>query len=366
VKHKFLFLITKGDNIGGAQIYVKELAIQLSNDGHEVIVAMGTNGELNHQLLHHNITTKIVKNLETSIHPWKDVKVIFELKRLIAEVKPDLVCINSSKSGIVGRIACYLAKTKNVFVVHGWSYTNGLPFLKIVAFKLIEKILRKYSGYWICVSEFDFELGKKSKTIYPEKTKVIKNGISDKKIKTQSFNESDLTKIIFIARHDHQKDHRTLFEAIKDIEGIELLLLGDGPLLEKNQHFAKQLNIESKVQFLGFQSSVDAYLSESQIFVLVSNWEGFPISTLEAMSAGLPIIVTDVGGAGEAITNGVEGFVIKKGDSQSLKEKIEYLQKNKEVRQNMGKAARATYEAHYTFNHMYQKTLHYFQTIINN
>ena len=366
MKYKFLFLITKGDNIGGAQIYVKELAIQLSKDGHQVIVALGTNGALTQQLHEYNITTIQVKNLDTSIHLLKDFKVIFELKRIIKMVQPDLVCINSSKSGLVGRLACHLTKTKNVFVVHGWSFTDGLPALKIFVFKQVERLLKRFSDYWICVSDFDLQLGVKANTINVEKTCVIKNGITDMKIEHKTGNSSTTIKIIFIARHDHQKDHITLFKAIKNIDDVEVLLLGDGPLLEHNKNLGEALKIDHKLRFLGFQNNVDQFLSEAQIFVLISNWEGFPISTLEAMSAGLPIIVTNVGGAAEGIADGKEGFIIGKGDVIALKEKIEYLQKNKLERDKMGKAARLTYENHYTFNHMYQKTLRYFQTIINN
>ena len=361
---KFLFIITKGDNIGGAQIYVKELAIQLKKDGHEVIVATGSEGVLTQKLKDNQIQTIILKNLEVSIHLLKDVKAVFELKKIIKQTQPDLVCINSSKSGFVGRIACYLAKTKNVFVVHGWSFTDGLPIHKVVLFKLLERMIKSISQYWICVSDFDYRLGLQSKVIQPSKTKVIKNGITDKHLPHINSLKLNVTQIVFIARHDYQKDHLTFFKAIQEIDNINVFLLGDGPLFEYNQLFAKKINIESKLQFLGFQKNVDEYLSKSDIFVLISNWEGFPISTLEAMSAELPIIVSNVGGAAEAIENCKEGFVVEKGDVKVLREKINYLINNPTKRVEMGKLARKKYETSFAYSKMYSDTFEYFEEII--
>ena len=347
---KILFLVTKGDNIGGAQIYAKELAIKFHQDNYGITVVSGNEGAFTNQIESENIPIIIAKHLKVSIHPLHDVLALFQLINIIRKEKPDLVCINSSKSGILGRLACWITKTKNVFVVHGWSFTDGISKIKIFIFKLIEKSLKRISNYWVCVSDFDYQLGLKSKVINPKNTLVIKNGIKDKKIeKSSEKNNSQTTTLIFIARHDHQKDHKTVFNAIKEIDNIHVLLIGDGPLFEKNKKLALNLGIENKLSFLGYQKNVEQFLSKADIFILVSNWEGFPLSTLEAMSAGLPIIVTNVGGAAEAIKNNVEGFVISKGDIEALNNKIKLLQRDLPLRLQMGNAARESYLNNFTF-----------------
>jgi len=360
-----LFLITKGNNIGGAQVYVKELAIQFKRDGYNVTVASGLYGELFEQLKAENVDTILVKNLQVPIHLFRDWKAFLEIKKIIEQVKPDLVCINSSKSGILGRLACKITNTKNVFVVHGWSFTSGIPLLKAIFFKAIEKILKPFSDYWICVSDYDYELGLKAGIIKPNKTIVIKNGIHDKKIFCNRFpQKNDTLTLISIARHDHQKDHATIFSAIKHISSIKVLLIGDGPLFEKNKKLAKELNIEDKLVFLGYKSDVETYLAQADIFILISNWEGFPISTIEAMSAGLPIIVSNVGGAGEAIENFKEGFIIERKDTKTLTEKIIFLQKNKQELLAMGQRSREKYLHKYTFMHMYERSNLFFRNIM--
>lgn len=362
---KILFLITKGDNIGGAQIYVRDLAFQFNKDGYEIIVVAGNSGEFTNQLEEENIKTIIAKHLKVSISPLSDVLALFELIRIIKKSKPDIVCINSSKSGIIGRLACKFTGTPNVFIVHGWSFTNGLPLIKVFVFKFIERCLKNFSHHWICVSDFDYQLGLHSKVFRSDKTIVIKNGIKKKKIIRKENIDDNITRLIFIARHDHQKDHKTVFKALQNITNIQVMLIGDGPLLEYNKQLAKSLGIENKVQFLGFQKHIDRYLAQAHIFILVSNWEGFPLSTLEAMSAGIPVIVTNVGGAAEAIVNGKDGFVIEQGDVATLSEKISLLQNNKEIQMQMGLNAQNTYLQNFTFDKMYNKTQAFLLQILN-
>jgi glycosyltransferase involved in cell wall biosynthesis len=100
------------------------------------------------------------------------------------------------------------------------------------------------------------------------------------------------------------------------------------------------------------------------LVVLISNWEGFPRSTLEAMRASLPAIVSDVGGAAEAIDEGKTGYVVQKGDVNTLRYRLSTLIDDPELRMKMGQEARIKYENVFTFQRMYQKTKDIYRLVL--
>ena len=100
------------------------------------------------------------------------------------------------------------------------------------------------------------------------------------------------------------------------------------------------------------------------MFVLTSLWEGLPIAVLEAMAANLPVIATDTGGVAEVVINGKTGFLTKKGDVKSLSEKLLIMLKNKELRKQMGQAARVCLRSEFTVENMVKTTQElYFDTL---
>ena len=130
-------------------------------------------------------------------------------------------------------------------------------------------------------------------------------------------------------------------------------------------NYAKQQNSIDKFEFLGYENDVYKYLSNCDLFVLISNWEGFPISTLEAMSFGKPCIISNVGGASEAIENGVNGYVINRGDDKSLSQKINLVKSNPDLRLEMGLASKRIVEEKFSEDIMFNNTIEFFNKIIN-
>ncbi|HFV5407130.1 TPA: glycosyltransferase, partial [Escherichia coli] len=122
-----------------------------------------------------------------------------------------------------------------------------------------------------------------------------------------------------VARFCAQKDHETLLKAFSNIdkEKWRLTLIGGGDS-KSIKELAKKLNIDKNINFVGQTKNVVNFLNHSDVFLLISNWEGFPISILEAMRSSLPIIATDVGGVSEAVKHGYNGFLINKGNVAEL------------------------------------------------
>ena len=146
-----------------------------------------------------------------------------------------------------------------------------------------------------------------------------------------------------VARLVPVKDHNTLLSAFKLIISsfpeTHLLLVGDGPERERIEEKADQLNISQNVTISGFTDDVRPYLALTDIFVLSSLSEGIPISLLEAMASGLPVVATSVGGTPEVIENGITGYLVPPNSPLEFSKKVKLLLKDNNKRKLMGENA---------------------------
>ena len=158
----------------------------------------------------------------------------------------------------------------------------------------------------------------------------------------EGFSKSE---ILFgcVARFAPQKNHARLLEAFMRGPASDprahLVLAGGGELLEQTKEQANSLGLGNRVHFLGVRTDVPDLLGAMDAFVLSSDYEGNPLSVLEAMAAGLPIVSTAVGGVPELLENGKEGFIVPAGDVSALASSMVFLADHPSVRQSMGAAA---------------------------
>jgi sugar transferase (PEP-CTERM/EpsH1 system associated) len=158
----------------------------------------------------------------------------------------------------------------------------------------------------------------------------------------EGFSQSDLL-YVCVARFFRQKNHVTLIEAFANGPARDrrskLILAGDGDLRAHIEAQAQSLGIESQVRFLGRRSDIPDLLAAGDVFVLASLWEGNPLSVMEAMAAGRPVIATSVGGVPELLDHAVHGFLVPPGDAHALSKAMLYLMQNPGERLRMGRAA---------------------------
>ncbi|WP_272672839.1 glycosyltransferase family 4 protein [Providencia sp. PROV037] len=364
---KIVYVITKADEIGGAQTHVRDLAIYFRNDGHHITVIVGEEGIFTKQLRENNIDTIILSELKRNISPINDLFCAIKLRKLIKSLTPDIVTLHSSKAGIIGRLSLIFTSIPVIFTAHGWAFTDGIPKTKKYIFVFIEKLFSNFADKIITVSEKDKKLALRYKVASEKKQVVIHNGISDIDIfkNPNSSPNSSPIKLISVARFSKQKDHITLFQSLKELNNNwHLSLIGKGPLLNQMIELAKKLNLDSNITFYGEREDVAELLSQSDIFILSTNWEGLPISIIEVMRAGLPIISTDVGGVNELIFDGINGYLIRPKDNSHLTEKINELINSKSKREEYGSASRALFLKKFHINNMYTKTKNTFDKIL--
>lgn len=365
-KMKILQVITIGHELYGAQKHVLDLCVMLKKNGHDVMVATGTAGTLTDLLNAEGVPFKIFDSLVHPINPGRDVKFVKELISFIKTYQPDLVASHSSKAGLLTRVACRRAKMPNTFTSHGWSFEGGIPFVKRMVFLTAERAAGRISDGIITVAEAGREYGLQKKVAKAEKIVTIHNGVED--ISGQYEKEkSDRFTIAMVAGLRPQKDHLTLIDALAKVRHLdwEVFFLGDGPLTEALTEKVRALNLTDRIHFKGAVSNVGDYLCRSHLLALITNWEGFPISILEGLSFGLPILATDVAGVKEQVVDDYNGITVPPKDVEAVAKALEVMIGSPEKLAEMGRNSRELFEQKFTREAMYKKTVALYQNLIN-
>jgi glycosyltransferase involved in cell wall biosynthesis len=172
-------------------------------------------------------------------------------------------------------------------------------------------------------------------------------------------------RIIMVARFSPQKAQALLLDAVRDIETpFELLFVGDGPDRSALEQRAAEMGLQHRVKFLGQRLDIPELLASSDIFALATNWEGFPIGILEAMRAGLPVVASNVNGVGEAVSDGVTGYLVPAADSNAFRNRLVQLLTDVNLRRNMGAAGRLRFEKEFTADVMLRKTASIYRELV--
>lgn len=360
---KIVYFVTRSDTVGGAQIHVRDLALAMGDAGHEVLVIVGGRGVYYDMLNSLGISVKSLGSLERDINVLKDLKVIFEYRKVIAHFKPDIISMHSAKAGMLGRLASIFDfKTKKIFTAHGWSHIRTATRKKQLFFCLVEFILQFFTDIIVTVCREDEFFAYQNLKIRKSKLITIHNAMPDIAHRKSDTLHSNL-RFITVARFQEPKDYMTLITAFSKINNTNwsLEIIGDGPDFDMIYNKAKEYNLLDNINFLGRRDNVSELLSDADVFLLISNSEGFPRSILEAMRGALPVIATNVGGVKESVIDKANGFVVPPGNVEELSSKIELLIANRQLVENMSIKSRELYEQNFTFSKMFNKTINLYK-----
>jgi glycosyltransferase involved in cell wall biosynthesis len=335
------------------------MAVAMKARGHEVTVVVGGAGMYVDILRERNLPVVSIPNLTRGVSPTGEVAAYHEIKAALSEIRPDIVSTHSSKAGILGRMAAHKLGIPSIFTAHGWSFTQGLPVRQRIPAIIAERIAARYGNLVITVSNHDRELAMRYSIDRPDRVVAIHNGMPDNAPEYRANHDAEVPRLIMIARFEPQKDHATLISALADLRHLPwtLDLIGDGHGRAAVEERLRTLGLDNRVRLVGYSGDVATLLSQSQVFLLISDWEGLPRSILEAMRAGLPVVATDVGGVSESVEDGVTGFVVPRRSVNSLKQALHQILYDANVRRVMGRLGRARYEQHFTFERMFEETL---------
>ncbi len=352
-------ILTRSDTIAGAQVHVRDLSKALKSRGHEVTVLVGGNGPFCEDMRRNEIGFRTLTSLVRWIDPIRDPLAVLEIRRHLKELQPDLVATHSSKAGWLGRLAARSLGLPVTFTAHGWAFAPGVSKGAAGFYRVAEMVAAPFATRLITVAEHDRELALRKRVGQADQIRTIHCGVPAIADALHAMPERDPPHIVMIARFDVQKDHQTLFRALADLQELNwtLELIGDGPREARLRALGESLGIASRVQFPGLRSDVAERLAQAQLFVLTSNYEGFPISILEAMRAGLPVIASNVGGVSESVQDGRTGRVVPPRDVAATRAALKQLLSSSRLRMELGAAGRKRFEENFTFEKMVDSTI---------
>ena len=364
---KIIQVITLGHELYGAQRHVLDLCESLKKEGHDVILLTGNTGKMDSYARAIGIKTIQLTHLKRSINPYHDFLGIIELAKIFIKLKPDVIASHSSKAGILVRLVAWWLRIPNTFTVHGWSFAEGSGFLNRKIYQFIEKIIGKISCKVIVIADADRQFALKMGVIDANKMKLIYHGIKvPNDVSEVNREQNALFTMVMSARFQSQKDHETLIYALVPLKHLpwQLFLLGDGVLLDEIKQKVEELGLGDKIYFEGAVDNVTEYLQKAHLFLLITNWEGLPLSILEAMAHSLPIIATDVAGIKEEVWHGKNGFLVSRKDRQEVTEAIRTLYFDRGLRTEMGKKAKEIFNLRFRMDLMTEKTIELYREIL--
>jgi len=379
-KTKILYLVTKS-NWGGAQRYVFDLAVHFAQQPQtEVVVAVGGQGELTRKLKEKKIQTFVMLELGRDIKIIGDFISFIKILKLLANEKPDVLHLNSSKIGLMGAVAGRIMNVKKIiFTAHGWVFSEERPLPLRTLLKFLQWLTVLATHKTIAVSHAT----KKEIADMPfisSKISVIHNGIDNIAFKTRVEARKELSEghnipaqPLWMGTIGELHKNKGLVYAINAIAELAktqpsprhkdltfvFVIIGEG---EERGNLEKQIKargLENVVFLLGKIENASLYLKAFDIFLLPSIKEGLPYVILEAGKAGLPVIASDIGGIPEAIEHRVSGILTKPGDTKEIvsalktfgaqEKQRKYYSNNLQKRLGSGFLAQKMYEQ--TFSH---------------
>ncbi|HEY4484375.1 MAG TPA: glycosyltransferase family 4 protein [Candidatus Paceibacterota bacterium] len=376
-KKRVLFVVTQSE-MGGAQRFFYTLIPRLNKDKYEVMVAAGPQNKIRNQkfkneeyslleaLKKESVTTFQLKHLTREVSLWKDIKAVFEIRKLIKSWHPDVLFLNSSKAGFLGSFTSkFLVPNPKLSVLYrigGWTFNDPWPRWKKGLWILLEKISANWKDLIIVNNLHDMEQANKLGIRPKEKIALVYNGIDAYKTNFLSPTEAKLKLFEKIAKYSGKifqtknvigtianfypaKGLENLIKAareFKDDKDTVFILVGDGVQRENLEWQIKNYGLENKVFLIGYLPKAFQYLTAFDIFVLPSVKEGFPWSILEAMNAKLPIIATRVGAVSEIIEDNKNGMLVEPAKPEQIAAKLRKLINDNRLRQEFGIQAHQT------------------------
>ena len=234
------------------------------------------------------------------------------LLNLMRKYKFDIVHTHSSKSGFLGRIVARIAKVpKIIHTVHGFPFHPYQRKMVSLFYQTMEKFAALFCNSVVFVNNTERDEAIAKKIVKSKKAITIFNGIKIPKIRQNERKTNDIFVIGSCLRFWKQKNILSTIKAAIQVcqknKNINFIFVGDGELFKIAKKMVEDSGFDKRIQLPGWQSNIDEWLQKLDIFLLYSKWEGLPLSILEAMSYGLPIVASDIKGNNELVSeeNGI-------------------------------------------------------------
>jgi glycosyltransferase involved in cell wall biosynthesis len=350
-------------NMGGPALHVAYLTAGLTKRGYDTTLVAGSlaRGEDSMAFVADGLGLEVVRidELGREISPLRDLRATFQLARLIRRERPQILHTHTAKAGTVGRVAALLAGSRRppiiVHTFHGHVLRGYFGPLRSWFFRILERRLAAGTTALIAVSP-QVRDDLVSLGVAPsDRFVVVRLGIElEQRVASEQNGRAESRRYLgipadrfavgWIGRMTAVKrtdDVLVAFKRLRD-EGVDavLCMVGDGPDRVQLERRAHELGVIRDTLFLGYQEDVAPFYSAFDTLVLPSSNEGTPVSAIEALAAGRPVVATRVGGVPDVVRDGEDGFLVETGDTVELAARLAQLARDPELRERMGQQGR--------------------------
>jgi glycosyltransferase involved in cell wall biosynthesis len=350
-------------NMGGPALHVSYLSAGLRDRGYETTLVAGSvsTGEQSMAYVaeERGVPVHLMPHLHREISPIQDILATFRLAKMIREQRPHILHTHTAKAGAIGRLAAVVAgKARPPIVVHTFhghvlrGYFGGF---RTAVFRGLERLLAPVADTLIAVSPEVRDDLVALNVAPPEKFEVIRLGIELDERVVHALEERKRTRRVmgvpddrflvgWIGRMTGVKrgaDVLRAFRLLRD-QGVDatLCMVGDGPEREQLEALASNLGLMHDCLFAGYQEDVGPFFAAFDAFLLPSANEGTPVTAIESIASGCPVVATRVGGVPDVVEEGVDGFMVEPGDLEAIADRLGRLAADPELRARMGAAGR--------------------------
>ena len=300
------------------------------------------------------------------INPFSDAQVLFYLARMIRQDNFDLIHAHTSKPGFLARTASLGSGVPTIYRPACFSFHDGQPKWKAYLYAMIERSAARWlTEKILVVCDDEQKLAGRYHVGSDQQFCTIHTGMDlarfDQQVDRSSVRASlGIPDSVFligtVGRLSLQKAPSDFITAAAKVHQVHpqthFVWVGDGELMAESQELVRTLNLTEVFHFANHRNDISNVLKSMDCFVLASHWEGFSLSVLEAMASGLPVIVTRVSGADEAVLDGVNGHVVPIGDIKAIADAMSDMIVNPRVAEEFGKNGRRRMEQKFTVKRM--------------
>ena len=341
-----ILMVNETSGPGGAETVLFEIARNLDRERYNVAAVLFRDGWFVGHLRSHGIATEIIP----SNRSW-DISFIRRLAAYCREHKIDLLHAHLPGANLYCSVVGKLVGIPVVTTAHNELV---MPDRKERFVRTKSWIIRKLASANVLVADFMHDNYIKLGGFKESELMTIHNGIQIHlpppperlaELRTELGLRDDDLLIGNVANLRTPKGHQHLLDAAgivcQELKNAKILLIGeegDGTIKSMIEQKREALGIKDQVWIMGFRRNIPELLHLIDIFVLSSISEGLPLSVVEAMAARKPVVVTEVGGLSEVVTDGVDGFIVPPANPKLLAEKLTLLGRDKNLRKTMGEA----------------------------
>ena len=296
-----------------------------------------------------------IPSLDRNIHPLKDARALIDLYQLFRQETPDIVHTHSSKAGILGRWAAWLAGVPVIYhTAHGFGFNEDQHPLRKHFFVWLERRSKKITTQMVVVSRSNERTAQGHRILQGSEAILCRDAISldeflepgPRRQKRSSWGVPEGKAVVgMVACLKPQKCPADFVDVAAEIlrnrDDVHFVMVGDGELRSEIEDRIRYHGIERHISLLGWQRDMPEVYRNLDIVVLTSLWEGLPCVFSEAMALELPIVATNVDGAAEAIVSGETGFLHEPHDIEGMADSVNTLLSNTALRKTMGEKGRS-------------------------